>query len=123
MGYADNYKKGAYWTVDENDKIVNKNGYPPNKKLLEENNQRSFYTAEDIPFNEAVYKNGKVKKHIKTADETETELKERARMAEYKVITRRTLKMAIDQLEAEGMKFKYNHLEPYTYEYVDFRNE
>ena len=122
--YADGiYDDGCWWTISKNNKIVNKSGYPPDEKLLEEKKQKCVYTAEDIPFDKAKYKDGKVIRHIKTTEETETELKERARMAEYKIITRKMMEIAIEQLEAEGYKFKYNHLEPYVLEYIDFRPE
>jgi len=122
--YADDiFDEGSYWTVSKNGKIVNKNGYPPDEKLLKKKDQKCIYTTEDIPFTEAKYKDGKIVKHIKTTEETRTELKERARMAEYHLITRTMLEIAIKQLEAEGLEFKYNHLEPYAYEYIDFRSE
>jgi hypothetical protein len=111
--YSDDsiYKNGAYWTIDADNKIVNKNGYPPNEELLQENNQTCVYTKDDIPFNEAEYKNGKVVKHTKTTQEIEDELKKQAKADEYKVIHKRMKKIAIDQLESEGLQFKYNHLE------------
>lgn len=110
ISYAGIYDDGAYWTIDKDKKIVNKNGYPPDEKLLKKNNQTCVFTEEDIPFDEAEYKNGKVIRHKKTQQEIQAEIEKEEKKTEYEVIYKRMKKIAIDQLETEGYKFKYNHL-------------
>ena len=110
ISYASIYEDGAYYTIDKDNKIVNKNGYPPDEKLLKKNNQTCIFMFEDIPFGKAEYKNGKIIRHKKTQPEIQAEIEQDEKETEFKVIHRRMKKLAIDQLEAEGYTFKYDHL-------------
>lgn len=107
----DIYEDGSYWTISKNNKIVNKNGYPPDEELLEKRKQTCIFMFEDIPFENAEYKNGEIVRKKKTQQEIQAEIEREEKETEYKVIYKRMKKIAIDQLEAEGLLFKYNHLD------------
>jgi hypothetical protein len=95
--------RADYYVVNQDNKVIVRCNYIPDKADLEKRKEIVVYTAEDIALPDAEYRGGKIVKHVKTTAEAKQEQAEAAKQAEDKKIQARARKLAIDSLNAEGL--------------------
>jgi len=98
---------GNFYIVNPEGKVVAQCQYIPDQGDLATRGEYSIYSDEDIPLHEAVLKNEKIARKVKSAQEISEEIKAQEKANEEELIKETMRQLAIDQLKTEGHLFKY----------------
>lgn len=104
----------SWFIVDLNNNVAGKVAYQPDSGDLSTRQEIAVTGDDDISLGEAEYRNGKIVKHTKTVHEEKAENDEREKSQETKLVYKRMMKNAYEQLKAEGVNFK--HVKPEDFE-------
>jgi len=101
------YADGFWFVVDINNIVVSKADKKPDKKDLDSRNEISIKENQDIPLDQAEYRDGKIVFHVKTLEEKEAKAIADATHAEIEMVRNRAMQMACEDLEQGPFKFDY----------------
>lgn len=98
----------TYYAVDNTGRAVAKSKEPfSNKTSLESRGEKQVDSPLDLPLDQVVIENDRIKERAKTQAEKAREKYESELDEEEALIALRSRKLAYDSLVAEGIKFKY----------------
>lgn len=96
-----------FYIVDSDNNIIGKVQYQPDQKDLDTRKEIAVYSKDDIQLGNAEYRNGKIVKHVKTAKESKVSDELDKKQGERDLVRHKMMKMAYEQMKAEGFVFKY----------------
>ena len=92
-----------FYVVNLDNEVIANCKYQPDIKDLESRDEIAIFSKKDIPLEEVEYRGGKIVKHVKTASEIQEEESKRLERERHILIMERVIKIAEDQLIAEGI--------------------
>lgn len=96
-----------WYLVNNDNRVVAKQNGPGNAVNLAKDNLIAIESSEDIPLDQAEYRNGKIILHKETTAEKNDRTSKEETAAEEKMVSDKIHKMAFDALKAEGKTFKH----------------